>query len=468
MFVLTTILTIAVLPILAFIYFWKAKPLPEGSPPIINPGLKFFSFFTDVVKLGPEAYFRKMQEEHGDVFVVDLFFVKLVVLATIEGQKFFYKQPDTIFSFPDLVNRQLEPVIGDLNKKRSHERDQEMTLILKGAIDAERPIFFDYIKELSEETFNQWAQKDSIDLEEEADKLINYINIRCFVGEEGYQHKEKIGKMYADLEKNGFTFLAQLFPALPFGPAGRNIQIRKEMAQILKPMVEKRKAQSQEFRDYLNGIVNSRLKNGDPIPEEDIYERSTSVFFAARVNTYVTFLWVVINMAYQPYAKYLKEPLQELEDVGGLKGPDVLSSLKAWDRIRMESIRIASFVIGSQRWTMVDSEFENSSIPKDTVLTTLPILYNNDPTVFPEPKKFQPERWTSGNVPSHVLVPFGNGQHRCKGEQFALMVLKVCWSVLFSKFQVELIGDLPKPDYYQLNPGPIMPDRKVRIRVTKK
>ncbi len=42
---------------------------------------------------------------------------------------------------------------------------------------------------------------------------------------------------------------------------------------------------------------------------------------------------------------------------------------------------------------------------------------------------------------------FGAGRHACMGENFAYLQIKTIWSVLLRDFDLELVGELPKPDY---------------------
>ena len=58
----------------------------------------------------------------------------------------------------------------------------------------------------------------------------------------------------------------------------------------------------------------------------------------------------------------------------------------------------------------------------DWILVLLPLLHR-DPQVWPDPDKFDPDRFAPGQAktrPAHAYKPFGTGQRACIGRQFAL------------------------------------------------
>ena len=62
-----------------------------------------------------------------------------------------------------------------------------------------------------------------------------------------------------------------------------------------------------------------------------------------------------------------------------------------------------------------------------------------DPVTFPNPHVFDPNRWKDPSL-AIKMAPFGNGFHRCKGEYFALAVMKTTLAVLIQNYDVEIIS----------------------------
>nr|CAD7447463.1 unnamed protein product [Timema bartmani] len=76
-------------------------------------------------------------------------------------------------------------------------------------------------------------------------------------------------------------------------------------------------------------------------------------------------------------------------------------------------------------------------------IALIPILgLHRDPELFPEPDRFDPERFSEENKSSikpFTYMPFGIGQRSCIGNRFALMEAKVALVYLLSKFSLRVV-----------------------------
>lgn len=75
-----------------------------------------------------------------------------------------------------------------------------------------------------------------------------------------------------------------------------------------------------------------------------------------------------------------------------------------------------------------------------------------DPSIFPNPNAFVPQRWLANdplgqkNNPEHYFVAFGKGARMCQGMNVALMEIHIALAVLFRRFEFELVDTLRKRD----------------------
>ena len=74
------------------------------------------------------------------------------------------------------------------------------------------------------------------------------------------------------------------------------------------------------------------------------------------------------------------------------------------------------------REALKDCEIGEYRIPKGSDVVISQYVNHHDPRYFPDPEKFDPERWSSDlKLPKFAYFPFGGGPRSCVGEPFAWM-----------------------------------------------
>ncbi|XP_048506645.1 probable cytochrome P450 305a1 isoform X2 [Athalia rosae] len=163
--------------------------------------------------------------------------------------------------------------------------------------------------------------------------------------------------------------------------------------------------------------------------------------FIAGVNTTATtldflFLNMVINQEVQ------KKVQQEIDEiVGNSRTLDLndRAKLPYTEAVMTESQRMCTVtpIIGPRR-VLQETTLLGYEIPKETtILINLWSLHMN-PEYYPEPDKFDPERFIKNGlyVPDENLVLFGKGKRRCPGEVLARSALYLLFAGVLQHFQL--------------------------------
>jgi len=116
----------------------------------------------------------------------------------------------------------------------------------------------------------------------------------------------------------------------------------------------------------------------------------------------------------------------ELDSVlaGRLPTAADLPALAYADKVFAETLRLYPPAYAVGRWTLEEHAFGQYAVPQHSVVLTSQWVMHRDPRFYPDPTRFDPERWTPearAARPKYAYFPFGGGNRLCIGESFAWM-----------------------------------------------
>ena len=196
-------------------------------------------------------------------------------------------------------------------------------------------------------------------------------------------------------------------------------------------------------------------------------------FLAGGDTTANTLNWAMLHMILNPEMQ--DKVRQELKSsLGFRKAKMVDKNDTPYTEAVLHEIQrkgnIAPF--GVLHRTTQDIKIGDFDIPKDTAIFPLLGEIMHDPAHFPEPNKFDPERYLSmqqdGTLkfnPDPRVIPFGTGKRRCLGETMARMTLYKFFTALIQKFEIVSGQDVPILDQY--TPGAVLTPSPYKLKFVK-
>lgn len=117
-------------------------------------------------------------------------------------------------------------------------------------------------------------------------------------------------------------------------------------------------------------------------------------------------------------------------------------------------------------------------IPQGSVVSISPYLTHHDPTIYPNPEHWYPERWLEEpELAKHLnsanqlaYVPFGAGAHRCPGEKLAGIMASIVVGTLVRDFDITWgreKGDMTSLDFSKIGSPWLKGDASVTITSRK-
>jgi cytochrome P450 len=214
--------------------------------------------------------------------------------------------------------------------------------------------------------------------------------------------------------------------------------------------------------DAGRGMIG-RLK---PLPEgTDVRHMASflcSIFWAPQANTLPMTYWALAHVLNNPEwtARVRAEADKSGLGVDGRYSVDLTDDacLPFTRACMFETLRI---YIANMTLRKAERDFEiemsNGSkytIPKGDSFMLASYITHYDEKVFPEPHKFNPDRWLDKDglfnenaAPMEYFLPFGKGRYSCSGRHLLHLELPTLVALFVREFDCELIDPLPEPDW---------------------
>ncbi len=138
-------------------------------------------------------------------------------------------------------------------------------------------------------------------------------------------------------------------------------------------------------------------------------------------------------------------------------GVDDLPALPYTRAVISEAMRLypPAWIIG--RTSTADLDIGGYHAPKGSTLAISPLLLHHDARWFPDPERFDPQRWLDERrtaVPRHAYLAFGTGPRSCIGEQFAWAEATTVLATLAQRWTVRSDASRPVELHYRVTLRP--------------
>jgi cytochrome P450 len=215
----------------------------------------------------------------------------------------------------------------------------------------------------------------------------------------------------------------------PLSPWGRFQAYRQRFAWAINSLIDEARADpsGEERTDVLSMLAHATHEDDDSLlSDAEIADQLMTVVAAGHETTATTLAWAVERLRRHP--AILNRMVAEA--LGG-------DEHEYRDAVIREIQRTRPVIPGCGRLTMKPFELGDYLLPKGTaILLTTALLHNNE-DVYPNPRRFDPDRFVGVRPNPYAWLPFGGGIRRCPGAAFAHMEMDIVLRTMLRN--VELI-----------------------------
>jgi cytochrome P450 len=225
---------------------------------------------------------------------------------------------------------------------------------------------------------------------------------------------------------------------LPLPSHRRFREARARLDTTVYRLIDERRAATATGGDLLSLLLAARDEEGG-MSDEQVRDEAMTIFLAGHETTAVWLTWTWYLLARHPEAEARLHDELDRVLAGRLPQLGDVAQLVYAERVLREALRLYPPVWLVGRRALVGVEIAGHRVPAGAVVLASQWIVHRDPRWWPDPLRFDPDRWAGPDErPDYAFFPFGGGTRICIGEGFAWLEAKLALAAIASRWRLRL------------------------------
>jgi cytochrome P450 len=212
------------------------------------------------------------------------------------------------------------------------------------------------------------------------------------------------------------------------------LRLAEELDREVRRMIHERRTESLDGDDVISMLIRAHDQDNRAMTEDELVGEVSILFTAAHETNTVALTWTLFLLSQHP--KILADLLDELD--GELHGDaprvDQFDRLPLLEAVIKESMRILPPVAWGTRAVDQATQLGPFELPKGSRVLYSQYITHHLPEIYPNPRRYDPGRWSSFAPPPYAYIPFGGGPRLCIGYAFSMTFLRIALPVILQTF----------------------------------
>ncbi len=411
----------------------SADPDTQLSPGRQPPSVPLPKSVQGVLLAGFRRWFqRTASQRYGPVFGINVpFFGRSVIVSdpALVRQVFLASTDDLINVQPNLSRIFGPGSVFALDGKEHRARRKLLAPPFHGQS------IKNYEKVIEEETLREaesWPEGKEFATLEPMNRITLNVILRTVFGADGVEldYLREIIPPWAKLGSRMATLPEPSFSTGPYSPWGRLETFRRNFDRTVFTLIDQARADPnlEERNDILALLLCSTYEDGTPMSDQDVSDELLTLLGAGHETTASTLGWAFERLRRHPevLAKLVEE-----NDAGG-------GEIREYRQATIQELQRNRTVIDFSGRHVQAPYFDLGEwrIPHGyTIMIAIRNVLEN-PEIFPNPERFDPDRFLGKRAPT-AWIPFGGGTRRCIGAAFANVEMDVVLRTVLREFVIE-------------------------------
>jgi cytochrome P450 len=230
------------------------------------------------------------------------------------------------------------------------------------------------------------------------------------------------------------------------------VRARKRIDAVVYRMIEAHR-RSRENSGSLLDLMLAASPDRSPASEQSLRDQVITIFLAGYETVANALSWTWYLLSQNPACEARFHAEIDLQLDRRLPTYDDIPRLRYVEMVFAESMRLYPPAWAMGRIALNDFPLGDFYLPAKTTVLMSQYVAHRDPRFFPDPLRFDPERFTSeakARRTKFTYFPFGAGARQCIGESFAWMEGVLALATLGQKWKLALVPG------HQVEPEPLI------------
>jgi cytochrome P450 family 135 len=369
----------------------------------------------------PRPFLDKARRDHGDMFTIRLGQVgPVVMLAHPDQIKEVFTGDPAVFHAGE-ANVILRPSLGRhsvlLLDDAQHLRQRKLLLPPFHGERMQR--YGELMREIAERDISGWPRGVPFRLHPHTQDVTMRIIVEAVFGTTEPARAERMrAALKGFLDWGTSPRQIAYLSLMSVDQQERNVLFRRQRAKVDAAVYDEighaRHRQGLEEReDILSLLLQARHEDGSPMSDEELRDELMTLLLAGHETTATSLAWAIERLVRHPGA--MERLVSEAKE-GGTEYAEAVCK---------ETLRMRPVLPIVARLLKRDVEIGGRLLPEGVIVAPNIYLVQHREDVYPQPRRFRPERFLEGQGGTYSWIPFGGGIRRCIGASFALYEMRI-------------------------------------------
>lgn len=433
--------------------------------------------------VNPTRFLEECAARYGDLFTVR-------VLGINSPPVVFFSHPQSIadcFAVPTkeldfkIATHVFKPLFGAnsivLQEGRSHNRQRQ--LLMPPFHGDRMKTYGQAIRQITENVTQNWEKDTVVSMQQVMPDITLQIILQVVFGIKPGERFQKLQKLLSSLLEDVTKPLYSTFFFFPplqkdlgsWSPWGNFQRRMEDIDKLIYAEINERRLENDMSNlassrtDILSLLMSAYDEDGQSMTDVELRDQLVSLLLLGYETTAGVLSWVFYLI--HSHHQIKNQLIQELDSLGNVFNPEAVAQLPYLSAVCQETLRIHPIaLICTPRMVKDTVEINGHKFTSGAVLVPCIYLAHRREEIYPEPDKFQPERFLNKKYSPYEYLPFGGGYRGCIGAAFSMYEMKLVVATILSRFQLALADNrLVRPVRRGIT---IVPDSGVRMVITAK